>query len=280
MAATITDFGCGYTNTPGVRIIGGGGNGAQAMAVVSNGAVIAVNVMDAGSGYTNTPVIVIGPPFIAQPTMGIAAMSLLSFTNLAIGTNYQLQCLLGNTWSNLGAAFTAAGPAFTQYVSGTVDPKGCRLASSSVPLQAFATAVLSYGFVVHATVISAGSGYVTTPAVTIVGGGGSNATAVAQISGGVVTNITITDAGIDYTNTPTVRIAPPPAAAVSPKVLPSVRLDSARLSPYDTYQIQFKPAIGGTWGNWNGGLFSPTNVTNSQNLVTTNAVGFFRLQYL
>ena len=75
VGATITDGGYGYTNTPAVRIIGGGGSGAQAVAVVSNGVVIAVNVLDAGSGYTSTPVIVIAPPFIPQPTMAIGTAS-------------------------------------------------------------------------------------------------------------------------------------------------------------------------------------------------------------
>jgi hypothetical protein len=213
--------------------------------------------------------------------MGIAAMSGLNFTNLAIGTNYQLQFLGDTTWSNLGAAFAATGPASTQYVSGTADPNGYRLATSPLPRQAFATAILSYGFVVHATVTSGGSGYVTTPAVSIVGGGGSNATAVAQISGGVVTGITITDAGIGYTTRPTVAIDPPPVPAVSPTgVLPVMRLDSANLSPYDNYQIQFTPTLSRAWANWNGGLFRPTDVTTSQYLFITNGVGFFRLQYV
>jgi hypothetical protein len=281
VGATITDGGYGYTNTPAVRIIGGGGSGAQAVAVVSNGVVDAVNVLVTGSGYTNTPVIVIAPPFIEQPTMGIAAMSGLNFTNLAIGTNYQLQFLSDTTWSNMGAAFAATGPASTQYVSGAADPNGYRLAISPLPRQASATVILSYGFVVHATVTSGGSGYVTTPVVSIVGGGGSNATAVAQISGGVVSGITITDAGIGYTNRPTVEIDPPPVFAVAPTtVLPVMRLDSANLSPYDNYQIQFKSALRGAWGNWDGGLFSPTDVTNSQYLLITNGVGFFRLQYV
>jgi hypothetical protein len=139
---------------------------------------------------------------------------------------------------------------------------------------------VDYGFVVHATVTSGGSGYVTSPAVTIVGGGGSNATAVAQISGGVVTNITITSPGTGYTSTPTVQIAQPPAAAVSPTVLPVMRVDSASLAPYDNYQVQFKPDLSGAWGNWSGGLFNPTGVTSSQYLFITNGVGFFRLQYV
>ena len=86
--------------------------------------------------------------------MGIAAMSSLSFTNLAIGTNYQLQFLSDTTWSNMGAAFAATGPGSTQYVSGTADPNGYRLATAPLPRQAFATVILSYGFVVHATVTS------------------------------------------------------------------------------------------------------------------------------
>jgi hypothetical protein len=155
-----------------------------------------------------------------------------------------------------------------------------RLALSPVPAQAFATPQVVNGFFVGASLTSGGSGYLTSPAVSIVGGGGANATAVAQISGGVVTNISITNPGFGYTQTPTVQIAPPPAAAVFPTVLPVMRVDSANLAPYDNYQIQFVPAIGGTWINWDGGLFSPTGVTNSQYILITNSAGFFRLQYV
>ena len=52
VGANITDGSCGYTNTPAVRIIDGGGSGAQALAAVSNGMVIAVNVLNTGKGYT------------------------------------------------------------------------------------------------------------------------------------------------------------------------------------------------------------------------------------
>ena len=58
----------------------------------------------------------------------------------------------------------------------------------------------------------------------------------------------------------------------------NMRLDSANLAPYDNYQVQFKPALGGGWGNWNGGLFNPAGVANSQYLLVTNGAGFFRLQ--
>ena len=96
----------------------------------------------------------------------------------------------------------------------------------------------------------------------------------------MVTGISITDAGIGYTNAPTIRIGAPPAAVVSPMVLSFMRLDSANLGSYNNYQIQFKAGLGGTWGNWNGGLFRPTGVTNSQYLFITDGTGFFRLQQL
>jgi hypothetical protein len=128
VGATILDGGCGYTNSPGVRIIGGGGSGAQAVAVVTNGVVIGVNVLDAGSGYTNTPVIVIEPPFIPRPTMGITALFFgplvtpvveLNLANLAPYDSYQLEVtpIAGGAWTNLGLPFAPTATTNTQYVS-------------------------------------------------------------------------------------------------------------------------------------------------------------------
>jgi hypothetical protein len=280
VGVTVTYGGYGYTNTPQVRFIGGGGSGAQAVAVVSSGVVTAVQVLDAGSGYTNLPLVLIDPPFIPNPVLSVAPMSFLTFSNLTVGGTYQLQQSLQWYWTNRTSSFMASNAVYTQMIAGAVGSGNYRLALNPVPAQAFATPQVVNGFVVGATVTSGGSGYVTSPAVKIVGGGGTNATAVAQISGGVVTSISMTSAGIGYTNTPTVRIAQPPAAAVSPVVLPVMRVDSASLAPYDNYQIQFKPDLGEAWGNWNGGLFSPTDVTNSQYVFITNGVGFFRLQYV
>ena len=280
VAVNITDGGSGYINTPLVRLVGGGGSGAQAIAVVSNGVITAINVLDAGYGYTNAPLVVIEPPFIPNPVLGIAPMSFLAFSNLTVGGLYQLQRSAEWYWTDQPVSFTATDAIYTQMVAGVAGSGDYRLALNPVPAQAFATSIVYYGFVVGATVTSGGSGYVTSPVISIVGGGGTNATAISHISGGVVTGITITDAGIGYTNTPTVEIAQPPAAAVSPTVLPVMRVDSRNLAPYDNYQIQFKPASGGAWMNWNGGLFAPTDVLSSQYLFITNGSGFFRLQHV
>lgn len=275
----ITDPGLGYTNTPLVRFIGGGGTGAQAVAVISNGVVTGINVVSAGSGYTSAPTVVIDPPFVFNPILGIAPMTLLSFSNLTVGTAYQLQQLTGWYWANQSASFTASNALYTNLVAGVVAPASFRLAISPPPAQAFATPQVVNGFVVGATLTSGGSGYVTVPAVSITDFSGSNATAVAQISGGVVTNISITSAGIGYSATPLIEIGQPPTASVSPVTLPVMRIDSSNLVPYDNYQIQFTPAIGRTWQNWNGGLFTTTAVTNSQFLFITNGTGFFRSIY-
>jgi hypothetical protein len=278
VAILVTDAGFGYTNAPLIRLVGGGGNGAQAVAVVSNGMVTAITILNPGFGYTSAPVVVVEPP-MPNPVLSIAPMSFLTFSNLALGGAYQLQRSVAWYWSNQPVSFTATNALYTQMVVGAASSSDYRLALNPVPVQAFAAAEVAYGFIVGAALTSGGSGYLTTPAVAIVGGGGTNATAFASISGGVVTNITITNPGIGYTNTPTVEIAQPPAAAVSPTVLPVMRLDFANLAPYGNYQIQFKPDLGAAWANWSGGLLSPTDVTNSQYVFITNGVGFFRLKY-
>ncbi len=233
-----------------------------------------------GAGLINAPQVVIEPPFIFNPVLGIAPMSFLAFSNLTVGGSYQLQQSVAWYWTNQPVSFTATDVLYTQIVAGAAGGGDYRLALNPAPAQAFATPEVDNGFVVGAIVTSGGSGYVTPPAVSIVGGGGTNATALAQISGGVVTNLFITDAGFGYTNPPTLRLAQPPAAAVWPVVLPVMRVDSASLAPYDNYQIQFMPALGGTWMDWAGGWFTPTDVTNSQFLFITNEAGFFRVRFV
>jgi hypothetical protein len=282
VGVNITDNGGGYTNTPLVRFIGGGGSGAQAVAVVSNGVVVAVNVIDAGSGYTNVPVVVIDPPFISNPVLGIASISFLTFSSLTINSNYQLQLFQSPNWINQSVSFKASDSIYTQIISGAVSSEDYRLALTPVPLQAHANSQVVNGFVVGAFVTAGGSGYTTPPVVNFIGNGnvGSNATAVASVSGGKVTGITITSAGIGYASPVTIQIDPPPVTALSPTVSPGVELDSSSLAPYDNYQIQFTSDIGVAWANLSGGLFSPTSVTNSQYVFLTNDVGFFRLKFL
>jgi probable HAF family extracellular repeat protein len=107
--ATITDGGLGYSSPPAVLIQGGGGTGATAIAVVSNGVVVGITITDAGTGYTNAPSIYIYSPLGLQ--IGLIKAVAPSFSDLLIGTNYQLQVSGDlNNWTNQGSIFMATNP--------------------------------------------------------------------------------------------------------------------------------------------------------------------------
>jgi uncharacterized repeat protein (TIGR01451 family) len=61
-------------------------------------------------------------------------------------------------------------------------------------------------YVTGIEITNGGSGYTSTPTVTISGGGGTGATAKAVVSGGVITQIVLTNRGYNYTSVPTVSI--------------------------------------------------------------------------
>ena len=114
--ATITDAGCGYTNTPFVLIEGGGGTGAAATTVVSNGVVFKILITDAGTGYTNTPAVYIYSHLGSQ--IGLVKAVKPVFANLLVGANYQLQVSTDLiNWTNQGSLFTPTNPvaAYPQY---------------------------------------------------------------------------------------------------------------------------------------------------------------------
>ena len=133
----------------------------------------------------------------------------LDFTNLIVGTNYQLQVSQSGTWANVGSTFMAMQAFARNMWMGLDNGLLYRLAVMPMPSAATATPQLADGFVVGATVTSGGADYGAAPSLQIVGGGGSGAQATATVSGGMVTSINITDAGFGYTTTPTIQIDPP-----------------------------------------------------------------------
>ena len=107
VSATITDSGCGYTNTPMVLIRGGGGTNASATAVLTSDRVAAINIVNAGSGYTNTPLILIeSPPFVPKVAISISKVKVTQ--SVVLGRRYVLESsndLI--TWAETGSPFTA-----------------------------------------------------------------------------------------------------------------------------------------------------------------------------
>lgn len=105
--AVITNFGCGYTSTPTVRIVGGGGVGATALAIMVGGIVTDVVITNSGSGYTSAPKILIeSPPF--EPTTSISVSRINVTQRVRVNHNYVLE-ESGDliTWTATGPQFTA-----------------------------------------------------------------------------------------------------------------------------------------------------------------------------
>ncbi len=272
VAGTITDPGYGYTNAPTLYFVGGSGSGAEATATISNGIVTAINIVNPGSGYTTAPTIAISPPIL--PNLGIVGALDLTSTDLTIGSSYQLQVAQSGIWTSLGSPFVAATTLYSQLVNNGF----YRLVGLPIPYSATATAQLSYGFVVGASITSGGSGYASAPAVSIVGGGGSGASATATVSNGVVTAINIINTGSGYTSLPTIIIAPPTVQGLAPTLSAAVRLDYSSLETNLTYQLQASLSLG-IWTNL-GSPFTATTDTNSQYLGMQARSMFFRLLYV
>ena len=107
VGASLLDLGCGYTNAPSVRIVGGGGSGAGATAELLNGHVVSINVTNGGCCYTNPPKILIeSPPFV--PTVGIAVSKVKVTQTVRVNHNYILEASYNlQTWTATGPQFTA-----------------------------------------------------------------------------------------------------------------------------------------------------------------------------
>jgi len=90
----IINAGAGYTQSPGIKFIGGGGSGAAATSVIENGIIGVVTVTSGGSGYTTSPTIT----FTGISTVSAAATALVSATGTITAVHL----------SNAGAGYTLA----------------------------------------------------------------------------------------------------------------------------------------------------------------------------
>lgn len=217
------DFGgSGYTNPPNVRILGGGGSGATAKAVVTDGIITELNVLTPGIGYTSTPVVEIDmpplPPKQAYASVQVVNGFVVGFEitdsgrgyveppNISIisnsGSGVDLEAVLNDgQLSEIKVLNPGLGYSADALVQ--IDPP------PYPPAKAAGQAEIINGFLVKLSVTDAGRGYGFPPKVTILGGGGSGATAVATIEDGKVVGLSITAAGSGYSSNPEVLIAPP-----------------------------------------------------------------------
>lgn len=113
---------------------------------------------------------------------------------------------------------------------------------------ATAVATVTAGFVTGITVTSGGSGYVSEPAVTLSGGGGSGATGKVILSGDKVAQIVVLTAGNGYMTSPTVTIdAPPKPLGLKLELVPKLTVEGP---PGSTARIDWSTSLAGPWTIW------------------------------
>ena len=172
--------GSGYTTTPTITFTGGSGTGAEAIVVLSGGAVSKIIVIDSGKDYLTIPTIKIGTAWAASTAVTLG-QQIFHATNLYTVT------VAGTTHASTPPTHTAG-------------------------LVVNGTASLTYaGKAATATcTLKCGAGYSLQPSITISGAPGINATAsfltvksdakiVPIFIGGQLSDVQIDDGGVGYT---------------------------------------------------------------------------------
>ena len=158
--------------------------------LVSIGSVSTIGITNPGSGYVAAPTVTISAPNEAN---GVQATAIATITTGSGGIS--------------AINVTAGGTAYTAVPGVTIAAP-----DQTGGVQATAAATVSGGSVVAVTVINAGSGYTTAPAVTFSSGA---AAATAVVATGQVNSISLTNAGTGYTSAPTITISAPPSGTTA-----------------------------------------------------------------
>ncbi len=221
--------GTGYATPPAVTITGGTGSGATATATLGLTA-DNFSIVSGDMSYSVAPTVTISGG--GSPTTPATATAILTnnvvtgITITSMGAGYTTAPTLtfsGGTATSGTTVPTAVGNAAQFAVSTlvkgangtyTVTPTTATIAAPPAPVQAVATAAITNGVVSGVTLSNGGSGYLSTPTVTISGGTfvtPVTATATATLSGAVV-SLARTVAGAGYLSPPTVTLSSPPPA--------------------------------------------------------------------
>ena len=198
----ITNPGTGYTSAPTVTITGGGGAGATATA---NLLVTNYIVTNPGSGYTSTPTVTVTPDQItANAAAQVNSVGSIASILPAPVTATQVPSFLNPLVT--ASVINGFGLGYTSVPTVTITGGGGFGATAIALLGTGVTA----GQVIGYMVTNGGSGYTSTPIVTVADPGTASATAVlgTGATAGQVIGYNITDSGCGYTSLPAVTVAP------------------------------------------------------------------------
>ena len=279
----VSSGGSGYTSVPSVTIMGGGGTGAMAMAVLNGdglhpGVVTGITITNGGTGYTSIPTVMIAPP-----TSGTTAVATATITSPATATL---------TYNILPNAFGTATISVTVMDSGSNVAPNVNFVTKTFAVVVtqvnqtptlnpfFATAVASLapstGSITIA-VTNGGTGYTSPPVVNLTGGTFTSAASASAVLGtglnaGTVVAINVTG-GSGYTAVPTVVIAPPPPLTILENAgVQSVNLTGISPGAGDTGQTLTVTAVS------NNPALIPNPVITGLNFTNPNSTGYVSFQ--
>ena len=176
--------------SPILTVIGGGGSGAILQPVVTDGDITSVVIISGGSGYTSTPTILIEDPSGLGATMSVelSGSPILDILIVDGGSGYTdpvVSVIPAVGDSGFGATATV------KVETGVLDT------------------ITLVGSVRDVVLVNPGSGYISPPAITFVGGGGNYAIARSKLYADRVISTTIINSGDNYSTTPDVIFGTP-----------------------------------------------------------------------
>jgi len=201
---TIGSGGYNYVN-PFISFSGGGGSGAVASLIVSNGVITGYNLSNGGTGYTSAPTCTVSPSPITA-TISAGGVSGLTIVNGGNYTTTPTIAFVGTTGSGATATVTLTAGVITSYsitsagTGYTTTPTVVIIPNNGGSITANLTSTS-----VSSLTITGGSNYVN-PSVSFSGGGGSGASATLIVTNGVITGYNLISGGTGYATAPTCTI--------------------------------------------------------------------------
>lgn len=219
----LTNAGSGYTTAPDIDLIGGGGSGATAEAILGTSSVSSIVIGSAGTGYTTSPVVVIARTdgsvgTNATATAVLQSTSVASFALTGGGTGY-IQAptvTLNGGGGGTGASVTAVLNAVpiasidldaggTGYLAGNPPTVVFTRVDGTTGTDAIATPIISGGAITGFNITNYGTGYMLPPDISFTGGVGSGAAATAVLPLRSVASLSFVSGGSGYTVPPTLQ---------------------------------------------------------------------------
>jgi len=114
----ITDPGSGYTSTPAVVIEGGGGTGAEAVAVVRNNRLSEIQIKNPGAGYSSEPTVTLKSEFNYVVNLDLNYLQ-FNFPH-GITTGAEIQFRADNVGSTVGELPKPSSAGLTTLVAGQI----------------------------------------------------------------------------------------------------------------------------------------------------------------